>query len=827
MSLLAAISRSLVVLFWLASAAYAFLTSVPFVHEQFLQPGLVPALATFARWHGWLALAMAPVAALGLWPDIASRRAARTGSLLAAALALTGAALAAGAPMSTLGPGGGALTFCVLSLLPVVGFAALDLSQAPSGGPTRPPDRGGRDAVALAVSAVAVAGLYGLMGVLVGRAPDWLGGLQSLAAHTVLFAALLAAITGVRAGADLTSKPARWEALSAIGLLALLIGSALALVLLPALSVSGRAAPAAVATFGAVVALALGARGLRSGSGSEQDGVLRVMSGLLPAWARSSKLPLRLAWVAVVVSCAVAFRAASGSLDWNFVLAKLGAVATWFLILATLVHWIPARVRIHAASPYAVSVLAVAAFLTAAGRLPAGPVTVEAATAAADAWAVGDPSFRTLRDWLHRPVPDADAGSADEGGVGFFDFVQSHTNIARSVDVRPVAVHLAPLGGTPGARRPHVFVFVVDSLRRDYLSVYNPRVGFTPAIGRFAAESIVFTRALTRYGATGLSVPSIWVGGMVLHKQYVTPFAPMNALHALLGHHGYRRWMSMDNILEVIMPRDASLEEIDAKRGVGDFRFCSSIDELRGRLDRVTPEAPPVFAWSLPQDIHVAVLNREGNAAVDGGRYDGFHAPYASRIRRFDACFGAFIDDLKTRGLYDDSIVILTSDHGDSLGEEGRWGHAYTIYPEVLQVPLVVHLPAWARDRVEVDPEQLAFTTDITPTLYALLGHTPNEVSPIFGRPLVRPAGTPPPAREPFGLVASSYGSVYGWIGARGDELYIADGVALRDYSYRLDGSPTGVNTPVTAAARVAGQRAIRAGIRAIADYYQFVPAAR
>ena len=66
-------------------------------------------------------------------------------------------------------------------------------------------------------------------------------------------------------------------------------------------------------------------------------------------------------------------------------------------------------------------------------------------------------------------------------------------------------------------------------------------VTFTPAIDAFAAESTVFTHAFTRYGATGLSVPSIWVGGMVLHKQYVTPFAPMNTLHALLGRHGYRR----------------------------------------------------------------------------------------------------------------------------------------------------------------------------------------------------------------------------------------------------------------------------------------------
>jgi hypothetical protein len=72
--------------------------------------------------------------------------------------------------------------------------------------------------------------------------------------------------------------------------------------------------------------------------------------------------------------------------------------------------------------------------------------------------------------------------------------------------------------------------------------------------------------------------------------------------------------------------------------------------------------------------------------------------------------------------------------------------------------------------------------------------------------------------------VASSYGSVYGWIDDAGRDLYIADGVGLRDYHYRLDGSPTGVAEPVSAKARAAGQRAIRAGIEAIADVYRFTP---
>ena len=201
------------------------------------------------------------------------------------------------------------------------------------------------------------------------------------------------------------------------------------------------------------------------------------------------------------------------------------------------------------------------------------------------------------------------------------------------------------------------------------------------------------------------------------------------------------------------------------------------------------------------------MLNREGNAASWMRPTIGFHAPYASRVRRFDECFSGFIADLKARGLYDDSVIVLTSDHGDSLGEDGRWGHAYTIYPEVLQVPLIVHVPPALRQRLEAAPDAVAFTTDITPTLYALLGHEvrPQPASPIFGRPLLWPAGTARPAAPPFGLVASSYGSVYGWLDDDGRRLYIADGVALRDYEYRLDGSPTGLSMPVSAAGRAGG----------------------
>ena len=174
-------------------------------------------------------------------------------------------------------------------------------------------------------------------------------------------------------------------------------------------------------------------------------------------------------------------------------------------------------------------------------------------------------------------------------------------------------------------------MFVVDSLRRDYLSPYNPKVTFTPSIAALAGDSLVFRNAFTQYGATGLSVPSLWVGGPILHKQYVTPVAPINSLAKLLDHERYRQWIGMDNIMDVILPASDAREPLDQGVAVKDFRMCGTLAGIRERLSTRAPEEL-VFVYSLPQDLHVSVVAREGAASVDGHSYEGFYSPVASRV---------------------------------------------------------------------------------------------------------------------------------------------------------------------------------------------------
>ncbi|HUU32498.1 MAG TPA: sulfatase-like hydrolase/transferase, partial [Vicinamibacterales bacterium] len=632
----------------------------------------------------------------------------------------------------------------------------------------------------------------------------------SLLVHAVFVSAVFLVVTAIRGTAAARGPgPAPREfwltALVVIGVLAVLVLGAI----LPSLSVSGRSRTAAAAAIATTLALVLVARG-RHRRAPHDDGVQTALACFVPGTLHGgSRAAAVVAWLAVTAAVGTGFAAVSGVMDWSFVLARMGAFLTWLLAVSGALA-LPRTTlpRLSAGAAFTVCLA-----LLAAHHVFVPPPGL-AATSPVDRYAVVDPSFRMLRAALRPPTPsDPD----------FYPFLQRNTNLGRDIDVKPVDVTLAPLEGAPAARRPHIFLFVIDSLRRDYLSAYNPAVTFTPAIGRFAAENVAFQKAFTRYGATGLSVPSIWAGGMILHKQYVTPFAPMNALHKLLAHEDYTRWMSWDNVVDATVPHEHEGPALDTTRAVKDFRFCETAAEITARLDDLRPGGPPVFVWTLPQDIHISAITREGATAIDEDDYGSFYKPYASRMKRIDGCFGQFIDGLKARGLYDDSVVVLTADHGDSLGEEGRWGHAYTLFPEILQVPLVMHVPAWFRATHDTDPDALAFTTDITPTLFAMLGRPPAVPAPVFGQPLFWPKGQAPPARPGAGhLVASSYGSVYGWITGEGRSLYVADGVDFRDYLFTLDGTPTGQPKAVGTTDRQAGQRAIREAVDGIARFYQF-----
>jgi arylsulfatase A-like enzyme len=363
---------------------------------------------------------------------------------------------------------------------------------------------------------------------------------------------------------------------------------------------------------------------------------------------------------------------------------------------------------------------------------------------------------------------------------------------------------------------------VVDSLRRDYLSPYNPAVDFTPNVDAFARESVVFRNPFTHYGGTGLSEPSIWVGGMILHKQYVTPFYPMNTLQKLIKAEKYQPFVSMDTILNTVVEPMPNLIELDHNKLNMDFDFCATVSELETKIGDYHGSAP-IFMYTQPQNMHISVIQRQGAKSIDGGSYPGFYAPYASRLRRIDGCFGQFVNFLKARGMYDSSVVVFTADHGDSLGEQGRWGHAYSLAPEIVRIPFLVHLPASLRG-LHYDPSAVAFSTDLAPSLYYLLGHPPALKNEIFGRPLF--TGTAEEQamwhRDSY-MIAASYAAVYGILSDEGRSLFVSDGVNEQDSYWEMD-DRTGRSGWVGSRVQAKGQKLIRENITRINEMYKFHP---
>ncbi|MFO0983153.1 MAG: sulfatase-like hydrolase/transferase [Planctomycetota bacterium] len=542
----------------------------------------------------------------------------------------------------------------------------------------------------------------------------------------------------------------------------------------------------------------------KSEPGSGVDVLLAPLSVTVRSWPKRAAM---LAGIAIAAHVA-AVRAAA--MDWNYLVQKLAALVVWTLLLANVHAMMPAvRLRRLIAPGLLFAPLVVL------GAYRTLEASQRSAATELDRYAGYDVSYKLIRDALAQPR------STDPG---IYDFLQRVTNIARDIEIAPLDVELVPRLQAGAGARPNIIIIVIDSLRRDYLSDYDARVTFTPNLARFAADSIVFRNAFTHYGATGLSEPSIWVGGMFPHKQYITPFFPMNALQKLLEAEHYQCFISVDTILRSVVQPSAAIVELDQGVLNKDYDLCRTLGELEQKLAARDPSRP-FFVYTQPQNIHISRITREGSKPIDDLPYPGFYAPYASRLRRMDRAFGEFLAFLEDRGLYDQSIVVFTADHGDSLGEDGRWGHAYTIYPEVVRIPLIVHVPQALRAAHVFDADDLAFSTDLTPSLYYLLGHPPTLDAPMYGRPLfTRTHGERTAREQPAYLLASSYGPVYGILRDHGRALYIVDAVNYKDYDYDLADPRHDRRRDVSAELRAEQVSLIRKRVGEIHELYHVPP---
>jgi hypothetical protein len=784
------------------SAAWALLAYVPFTYQAVVKFSMVSWLPAFlglqpALWLGALAA--------GAVADRGRLRARRRGHLaFYATHAVLAVALVVRPVLTRLENDRWSLVAAVAFLASALWGLVLDRPPAAAEGPARSPRRG----PAALAAAAGCAALFTGLAVLRAR-----GGAEPVGAAFALRAAgwSLSAHLLVAGGVALAL-----EALDAVVRLArrawlgpLLAGGAAwvaAALLLDAVVFRAIAFGGPEAAL--VAALAAGVLVLGAG---------RPLAAIVDAAAGRGPLAV-LTLAAAGGAVAAAVLSGAVRFDWNFLFQKLTVAGAWALAMALALAAASRRAprRGDAALLFVAPVVALAAFeastALAASATPPAPGAGRAAPL--DRLVAVDPSARLLRELL---VPSS-------GETSIHGWLQANANLPPGLATAPVRVaHADPLEPAAG-ERPDIFVLVVDSLRRDQLGVYAPSIRHTPSIDRFARDAVVMRNAFTRYGATGLSEPSIWVGGMTLHQQYPAPFERLNALQRMLERDGYELLVSMDSVMNAVVTPGPQVRDLDPGVATQDLRLGATLERLAAELARRPAGAPPLFVYTQAQDLHVSVIHREGAQPVRPGDYGRAYAPYASRVARLDEAVGAFLDRLRASGRLERSVVILTADHGDSLGEEGRFGHAYTLFPEIVRVPLLIHLPPSLRRQLRWDADAPAFLTDLTPTLHALLGHRPVRPHPVMGRPLFRREGDPAPAAPDHFLLASSYGAVFGLVSGDGRRLYVADAINFEDHLFSLDGGPGGTRLRLTPDEKRRHDRILIEKLRELNVFYRFDP---
>jgi hypothetical protein len=549
-----------------------------------------------------------------------------------------------------------------------------------------------------------------------------------------------------------------------------------------------------------------------------------VVAPWLDQRAAAAVSPLRVGPWGVLLTAGglvIAFPYLAGGADWNGFLQSTVMLTIWIAVSVCVFHLRPARVQYSALTLLLVLAGSAAAYKTLQASAifwsrPLGS-TDDEISLALEAYGGRDSSFQLAHHILGN-------GRGEVCG-DLCRMLREYTNI-RDTRARTDVLLVDAL--TPAREpRPNIFIFVIDSMRPDNLGAYNPRVNYTPNLDALARDSIVLHHAYSQYAGTSLSEPAIWSGAMMLHAHYLQPFSRLNSLDRMLHVDNYRMLVSMDEVLSSVLPSDDGIVKLDTgKKLWNEYELGSTLQQAREVLDVPGDALQPVFFYAQPKNVHQFARNDVPSPTSQHWQSpEGMNARITYEVHWVDSRLGEFFAYLKQRGMYDNSIIIVTSDHGDATGEFGRTSHSTLIWPEIMHVPLLIHLPATMREHLVYDDTRLATLTDIAPTLYYLLGHRPIVQNPVYGRPLFAET------REELGkyrdkdlLLASDVRAVYGILTADGRYLYTTYDSPAQSYLFDLASDPNAERSILTPALKQRYDEEIIEHLQMVGDFYGYRP---
>jgi arylsulfatase A-like enzyme len=310
---------------------------------------------------------------------------------------------------------------------------------------------------------------------------------------------------------------------------------------------------------------------------------------------------------------------------------------------------------------------------------------------------------------------------------------------------------LASLACGGRGERPRLVVLVsIDTLRADHLGFYGYERPTSPVLDALAGESTVFEEAMSSSPWTLPAHASLLTGlypsrhGLTSHERYLS--SSLATLAQLFSREGY--------LTAAVVNSHNLGPDFGLDRGFQQYRYVEEIATRREPSKEITEQAVqwvgeagdrPLFLFLHYYDVHSdyaslpeheaeflrpyegiadgttaqLAAHREGTVTLSGADAASLIDRYDAGIRQMDAEIGRFLSFLRTRGLWDDCLLVLTSDHGEEFFEHGGVLHGQTQYQEVIRVPLLFKgrgIPAGARVPVPVS------LVDVAPTLLARAG---------------------------------------------------------------------------------------------------------
>ncbi len=312
---------------------------------------------------------------------------------------------------------------------------------------------------------------------------------------------------------------------------------------------------------------------------------------------------------------------------------------------------------------------------------------------------------------------------------------------APSVFAVPALVTLLCLAAGPAeaeARRPDILLISVDTLRADHLSSFGYERNTSPFLDRLLAESVNFTDARTVVPLTGPAFASL-LTSLHPHQHGATRNGlPMRAnlvsFTRILARRGWRtaafvaNWTLKPELSGFAEHFDNYETILNKKRWFGLAKSEataedvseSAFDWLDGYLDG--DAGRPFLLWVHYVEPHAPYkLRREYLKQIGAGAGAAFSARlrYDSEIAYIDDHIAGFLERYRQRVGERDTLVVFVSDHGESLGNHGYWGHGRHVYDVTLRVPMSLQWRGVLEPR-EVDGPALIL--DLAPTILGLVG---------------------------------------------------------------------------------------------------------